>query len=756
MTRRRARAARLCLGLMVAAGLFGGAEADQGAREARFERVGTFVVCENTSCDRDEVEQTLSEIVAASRDGRTLVYVDAALGALGFVDIGDPEAPKGLGVVDVEGQPTSVAVAGRFALAVVDTSDSFTNPSGRLDVFDLADCAKDTALCAAVASHDLGGQPDSVAVSPDGRFAAIVIENQRDEEIVVGGVEGGLPQLPAGGLRVVRLQGPPASWTTAGVDLTGLASYAPEDPEPEYVSINSFNVAAVTLQENNHVAFVHLPTGRVIHDFPAGSVTLDGFDTAEDDVIEPVGSLTGVPREPDTVAWLDPFRIVTANEGDLFGGSRGFTVFGPGGRIFFDSRRELENVAQQHGHYPEGRSENKGTEPEGVVAARFAGRDLIFVGSERGNFVAVYDDGGFRHAPRFRQLLPTGVGPEGLLAIPQRGLFVAASETDEDPVRSQITIFRLQSRGASYPQVVSGLRRRGPLAGRAPIGWVALSALAGDRNRAHVLYSAHDSFLDHSRIYVLDVSREPAVIRDEIVLTKDGAPVHYDIEGLVQRRSGGFWVASEGGGNAPTASSRNLLVEVAPGGTALQEVALPASVDALQRSNGFEGVTVLGQGAGERVLVAFQREWTGDPAGRVRLGEYRPATGEWRFFYYPLDPVASPAGGFVGLSEIVAVGPDRLIVLERDNVGGPDARIKKLYAVSIAGVEPQPQGTPFPVLAKSLRADLLPLLRATNGWTQEKVEGVGLSASGRLYVVTDNDGVDENTGETLFFRLARE
>ena len=417
----------------------------------------------------------------------------------------------------------------------------------------------------------------------------------------------------------------------------------------------------------------------------------------------------------------------------------------------------MESVAQQHGHYPEGRSENKGTEPEGVLAARFGGEDLIFVGSERGNFVAVYEDGGLWRAPRFRQLLPTGVGPEGLLAIPQRGLFVAAAETDEGPVRSQITIFRLQSRRASYPQIVSGLRRQGPLAGRAPIGWVALSALAGDRNRSHILYSAHDSFLDHSRIYVLDVSREPAVIRDEIVLLKDGAPVHYDVEGLVQRPSGaGFWVASEGAGNAPAATRRNLLVEVAQGGTVLQEIGLPAPVDALQRSNGFEGVTVLGQGAAERVLVAFQREWTGDLAGRVRIGEYRPATGEWRFFYYPLDPVTSPAGGFVGLSEIVAVGPDRLIVLERDNVGGPDARIKKLYTVSLAGVTPQPQGTPFPVLAKTLRADLLPLLRATNGWTQEKVEGVGLSANGRLYVVTDNDGVEENTGETLFLRLGRE
>ncbi len=30
---------------------------------------------------------------------------------------------------------------------------------------------------------DLGGQPDSVAVSPDGTLAAVAIENERDEDV---------------------------------------------------------------------------------------------------------------------------------------------------------------------------------------------------------------------------------------------------------------------------------------------------------------------------------------------------------------------------------------------------------------------------------------------------------------------------------------------------------------------------------------------------------------------------------------------
>ena len=43
--------------------------------------------------------------------------------------------------------------------------------------------------------------------------------------------------------------------------LTGLAERFPDDPEPEYVSINASNQAAVTLQENNHVVIVDLATG---------------------------------------------------------------------------------------------------------------------------------------------------------------------------------------------------------------------------------------------------------------------------------------------------------------------------------------------------------------------------------------------------------------------------------------------------------------------------------------------------------------
>jgi len=49
--------------------------------------------------------------------------------------------------------------------------------------------------------------------------------------------------------------------------------------------------------------------------------------------------------------------------------------------------------------------------------------------------------------------------------------------------------------------------------------------------------------------------------------------------------------------------------------------------------------------------------------------------------------------------------------------------------------------------------DLLPTMEAISVWTAEKLEGLAVAADGDIYAVTDNDGVDEATGETLFFEV---
>ncbi|MGH9895492.1 MAG: esterase-like activity of phytase family protein, partial [bacterium] len=362
--------------------------------------------------------QTSAEIVSVSEDGTLLLYTDSPTENLGFVSIANPYQLKPRGVLGMGGEPTSVAVAGPYALVAANTSESFSNPSSELVVVDI----KDRAI---VRRIDLGGQPDSVAVSPDKRYAAIAIENERDEEAG----DGRPPQSPPGFVVIVDLDGQPDDWSTRKVDLVGIPELFPEDPEPEYVDINARNVAAVSLQENNHLVLIHLPSGKILEHWNAGSVDLQQVDVIENDLIELEGDLIEVPREPDAVAWVSPSRLATADEGALDGGSRGFTIFNRFGQVKFSVGNSLEHLVTRVGHYPENRSENKGNEPEGVEYGDYAEGRFLFVGSERSNVIAVYRLG--FGGPKLVQVLPAGVGPEGLLAIPERELFVVASEVDE-------------------------------------------------------------------------------------------------------------------------------------------------------------------------------------------------------------------------------------------------------------------------------------------------------------------------------------
>jgi hypothetical protein len=714
-----------------------------------FRRIATFPVINNycgpaapNSCFN---QLAVAEIVAASTNGKVLIYTDSVNERVGLVDISNPERPSGLGTIPVGGEPTSVAVAGRYALVGVNTSPSFVNPDGHLTVIDLVDMA------IVHGALDLNGQPDSIAVSPDGRYAAIVIENERDEDFEP--TDGAPPQLPAGELIALDMRpNHPSQWKMTHVSLIGLPGMKfPTDPEPEFVDINRQNVAVVSLQENNHFVLLDLENPRVIRHFPAGDVDLTEVDTEEEDIINFDSSLDNVLREPDGVAWISDSLFASADEGDLDGGSRGFTIYDTSGFIRFASNSTFEHLGGQIGHYPESRSENKGTEPEAVEFGRFQSEDLLFVGSERGSYVGVYRMN--YDEPEFLQVLAAGVGPEGLLAIPEKGLFVVANEEDNDDggvsgraFRASITIFRYEPGAPIYPTVVS--ESNSP-----PIPWAALSALAAHPTLPNLGYTVSDSAYAQGFIYPMDISSVPARIIDRIAVT---GVADLDLEGVAVRSDGTLWLASEGnaGGSRP---NRIFRASQTTGALIGSVVELPPSVHARRTGNGFEGIAVTGTaGVNEKVYVAFQREWIGDPAGKVRIGIYDPALDSWGFLYYPLDAVESPNGGFVGLSEIVSVGTSSFAVIERDNQAGQDARIKRIYRFSAAGMTPEADciGTcNFPTVIKTLVRDLMPDLAAPGGAIIEKVEGLAVTADGRTLINTDNDAVDDSSGETQHIDL---
>ena len=175
------------------------------------------------------------------------------------------------------------------------------------------------------------------------------------------------------------------------------------------------------------------------------------------------------------------------------------------------------------------------------------------------------------------------------------------------------------------------------------------------------------------------------------------------------------------------------------------EIAFPAELLAGETRFGAEGITV----EGPRLWVAIQREWGDDPEDHAKLVAYDLETEDWGAVLYPKAPVES---GWVGLSEITALG-DWVYVVERDNQIGDAAAIKKLYRVPLSEMVPAPLGGALPVVSKEEVHDFLPDLAAPGGYIVDKLEGFTVDAAGEAYAVTDNDGVDDSSGETHFLRL---
>lgn len=709
--------------------LLGSVAAPAGAEQV-FNRIASFPVAQNLPKGEDKA--TSSEIITATADGNTLIYSDAPGGTIGFIDITDAKAPKAGGSVKIDGEPNSVAAVGAKVLVTIDRTKDLTKPAGQLGVVDIASRKLENTC-------DLGGQPDSVVISPDGTFAAIAIENQRDEKLN----DGALPQLPAGELQIVTLNnGVPVCDSIRHVDLTGLSTVAPEDPEPEFVNINANGEIVVTLQENNHIVIVDSKTAKVTAHFTAGTVDLDGVDTKTDGALTFSGKLTAIPREPDAVKWLGTDRFVVANEGDYKGGSRGFTIFDRTGKVLYDAGTSLEYAVARVGHFPEKRAKNKGIEPEGLEAATFNGQKYFFVLSERGSMIAVYKDTGAE--PELVQLLPSGISPEGAVAIPGRNLLASANEADlgeDGGARSHVMIYELSEGERAYPMLVSK-----DVDGK-PLGWGAMSGLVGDSEKDGILYGVSDSvYAMQPSIFTIDATKKPAEITSVVRVTRSGQPAQkLDIEGIALDGKGGFWLASEGDSAKFVGHG---IYNVSAKGEIKSEIALPAELLAGETRFGLEGITTTGSGDDLTLWMAIQREWKDDPKGQVKLLSYKPKSKEWAAVRYPLEKTEK---GWVGLSEITARG-DYLYIIERDNLIGDKAKLKKLYRVAIADLKPAKLGGELPLVTKQEVHDFLPDLKnATNGYVVDKLEGFAFDKSGKAFAITDNDGVDDSSGETLFF-----
>jgi hypothetical protein len=319
-----------------------------------------------------------------------------------------------------------------------------------------------------------------------------------------------------------------------------------------------------------------------------------------------------------------------------------------------------------------------------------------------------------------------------------RGLLATANEVDfveDGGARSHVMIYALSDAAPAYPMIMAG------------DGVAAFGALSGMvAGEGMTIYAVNDSFYGYqTTIFTIDASRKPAKITAALEVTRAGMPAQkLDLEGIALDGQGGFWVASEGDLSKLVPHA---ILNVNAKGEIKQEIGLPAAYLGGEKRFGFEGITQVG----DTLWMAVQREWGDDPKGMVKLMAYNLEAKEWGAVHYPLNPVA---GGWIGLSEITAHG-DHVYIVERDNQIGAAAVEKKLYRVPVAQLVPAKAGEALPVVTKELVRDLLPDLAVLNGYAMDKIEGFAINADGEGFVVTDNDGVDDASGETLFWSVGK-
>lgn len=163
--------------------------------------------------------------------------------------------------------------------------------------------------------------------------------------------------------------------------------------------------------------------------------------------------------QPDTIATYEHrgrVYLVMVNEGDARDngsgdseddrrGSAGSAAvkYVPDGMVF-DSGSRLDRAAIRLGIYDDGRSDNKGVEPEGLALLRVKGRTLAFIGLERTlkSAFAVYDITDPKKVRFLDTIVSEGdVSPEGLKAFrADRGYYLAVANEVSDTT----SLFRLK------------------------------------------------------------------------------------------------------------------------------------------------------------------------------------------------------------------------------------------------------------------------------------------------------------------------
>jgi glycerophosphoryl diester phosphodiesterase len=176
----------------------------------------------------------------------------------------------------------------------------------------------------------------------------------------------------------------------------------------------------------------------------------------------------------------------------------------------------------------------------------------------------------------------------------------------------------------------------------------------------------------------------------------------FDPESFVRMRDGTLWVGDEFGPSLLHVDAAGRLLSppvTVPGFVSPDGPGLPPpeagekTVATVRRSRGFEALALAPDGA--HLLAMLEGPTTEDPPDEARILEFNPTARHFsgRLWRYRFSAPGHSA------TELVPYAPGRYLVIERDNLHGPAARFKQVFAIRL--------GEPEAVVEKTLVVDLL-------------------------------------------------
>jgi len=410
--------------------------------------------------------------------------------------------------IDTRGYGSINSVAIHNGVAAFAIESSVRTDPGVIKLFDTTT----RALTSGTNSITVGALPDMVTFTPDG--SKLLVANEGTPTISAG-VYSGID--PAGSVSIINVatRSLIANAGFAGVPTSGSNIRNPGmDYEPEYIAVNAAGTKAyVTLQEANAVGVLDLSSNSFSQIIGLGTksfnVSGNSIDPTDRDYLSGNSGPTKTELRPVAVQGLyqpdgiaayesaGKTYLVMANEGDtredeldkarasdiftglpndlkrlnisttdsslgnlVTFGTRDFTIRDDAGNIVFSSGNELDAKAIELGIYSDGRSDDKGVEPEGVELFNFGGRTLAFIGLERTTkaAVAIYDITDPANASFIDMLVTNGdVAPEGLKAFEANGKYYLSIANETSNTTTLYSLTAAVPEPETYAMMLAGL-----------------------------------------------------------------------------------------------------------------------------------------------------------------------------------------------------------------------------------------------------------------------------------------------------------